>query len=235
MIGADGGAAAVEVPVGGREAESAGEFVAAKTGVDADVGVVKTDAIGAEERGEGAVEELGGAAAGGFGGDDDAGGRSEGGAELGEFGVVELVEDEIGDEDGVVAVARKGAEVGLVPLTGRREGVGTGPEVDRVDGEAAGFEEGGEFAGAGAEFEDAIGGAEEFGKGFGDPAMVAHHAVGEAEIAAVVQRVGVIRRERVEQFGLNRALHEEGPGLTVCRTRGRLPARAGKFTVAGLR
>jgi len=236
VVGADGGAAVAEAPVGGGEAERAGEFVAAEAGVDADGGVVETDVVGAEKRGEGAVEELVGAVAGGFAGDDDAGGRGERDAELSEFGVVELMENQIGDEDGVVAVAGKGAEVGLVPVACRTESVGAGPEVDGIDGDAAGFEERGEFARAGAEFEDAVGGAKEGGEGFCDPAVVAHDAIREKEIAAIVQRVGVIRGERVEQFGLDRARHGTGGiRLTVCGMRGRLRAGAGKFTVGGLR
>ncbi len=119
------------------------------------------------------------------------------------------------------------------------ERVGAGPEIDGVDGGAARFKDGGEFAGAGAKFEDAIGGMEKGGKGFRDPAVVAHDAIGETEIAAVMQRVGMIRRKRIEQFGLDRARHGTGGAkgiwLTVCRMRGRLRARAGKFTVGGLR
>lgn len=238
MVGADGGGAAADLPAGGIEADGAGKLVVAETGIDAHVSVVETDAIGAEKRGERAIEKLRTAAASGFASDNDAGGRSERGAELGELGVVELMENQIGDEDRVVVVTGKRAEVGLMPAARGVERCGARPEIDGVDGDAARFEERGEFAGAGAELEDAIGGADEGRKGFRDPAVVAHDAIGEAEIAAVVQRVGVIRRKRVEQFGLDRARHETDgaeTAITVCRMRRRLRARVGKFTVGGLR
>jgi hypothetical protein len=32
--------------------------------------------------------------------------------------------------------------------------------------------------------------------------VIPHHLVGEPEVAPVVQGVGMLRRERVEQFGL---------------------------------
>lgn len=156
MISADGGGAAADLPVGGVEAEGAGKFVTAETGVDADVGIVEADAVGAEKRSERAVEKLRTAATSGLASDDDAGGRSEGGAEMSEFGVVELMKDQVGDEDGVIVVVAKCAEVGLMPASSGVKRVGARPEIDSVDGDAARFEEGGEFAGAGAEFEDAI-------------------------------------------------------------------------------
>ncbi len=93
MVGADGGGAAADLPAGGIETEGTGKFVVTKAGVDADVGIVEADAVGTEKGGEGAVEKLGTATAGGFARNDEAGGRSEGGAELGEFGIVELMED----------------------------------------------------------------------------------------------------------------------------------------------
>ncbi len=179
-VGAEKTRGDAAIPVGGIEAEGAGKFVAAEAGSDAHVGVVAADVVGSKERGEGGEEDLEDAAAGGFAGDNEAGVDAELGAECGEFGFGELMEDEVADDDGVVGVRRKSGEIGRVPRAGGGPVGGAGPAVEAVEGDGATVESAAEFAGAGAEFEDELGGAEERREGAEKPTKVAHRTVGEA-------------------------------------------------------
>jgi hypothetical protein len=86
---------------------------------------------------------------------------------------------------------------------------GAGPAIETVEGDAASVEGVGEFAGAGAEFEHGFGWTEERRKRAEKPAEVAHRAVGKAQIAAIVQGGRMIRRERIEDLGLQHAGHRE--------------------------
>lgn len=207
MIRAEQGGGAAPVPLARVEAERVGQFVAAKAGGDADVGVVEADGICAEEWSDEAKEDLRGAAAGGFAGDDDASGVAPRGTEGAKFVIVKLVKNEIPDDGGVVGVTGKRAEVGDVPAVGHGPRGRTRPAVEAVDGEPALRELEGEFAGPRAEFEEAFAGADELRERAGDPTVVAHDGVGEPEIAAVVERVRMLRRKRVEELGLDRAEH----------------------------
>jgi hypothetical protein len=209
-VEAEGAEGAVDRPVGRGEAEGAGELVGEEAGGDADIGVVKRGGVRAEKRREGAEDVAGKRTAGGFAGDDHAGAAAEGGAEGGELGGVELMEDEIAGENGVGGVAGEIAEVGAVPDGAGRPGGRGGPEIERVDRDAAAEEARAEFAGAGAELEDAFAGMEERREGAGEPAMIAEDGVEEAEVAAVVPGDGMIRREGIENLGFDGALHGEG-------------------------
>ncbi len=84
---------------------------------------------------------------------------------------------------------------------------GSRPEIESIHANAAAGEELSEVAGAGAEFERAFARSQQRRQSAGKPAVVAHDPVGEPEIATVVQRVRMIRWERIEEFGLERALH----------------------------
>lgn len=195
--------------MGGIEAEGAGELVAAEAGGDTHVGVVTAHVVGPEERGEGGEEDLEDAAARGFAGDDEAGAGAEFGPKGGEFDFRKLVEDEVADDDGIVGVVGKREQISLQPSTGGGPVRRAGPAVEAVEGDGALMEGAAEFAGAGAEFEDGLGGAKEERERAEKPAEVTHRAVGETQVAAVVQRGGVVGGERVEELGLQRAEHRE--------------------------
>src|SRR5688500_8613701 len=92
-------------------------------------------------------------------------------------------------------------------LTGR-PGLRTRPEIESGDGELASRESQAEFSGAGADFEDGFAGAQQRGERSLEPAIVAQELVGQPQIATVVQRIRMLRRQGVEQLGFKRALHE---------------------------
>jgi hypothetical protein len=48
---------------------------------------------------------------------------------------------------------------------------------------------------------------QQFGQPGSEPAEVAHEAIDPAEVAAIIERIGMIRRKRIENLGLKRALH----------------------------
>ena len=153
VIGAEGGGGAAAVPGGVVEAEGARQFIAEEAGGDADMGVVETDLVGAEEGAEDAVERLGQRSAGRLAGEDDAGVAAEFRAEGGEFGFGKLVEDQVAEDGGVGRIVAELAQVGAVPRAGGGPGVGAGPEIEAVHGHRKLREAEAEFAGAGAELE----------------------------------------------------------------------------------
>jgi hypothetical protein len=173
------------------------------------VSVVAGDVVGAEQGCERREENLENAAPRRFAGDDEAGVGAEFNAEDGEFGRGKVMEDEVADDDGVGGVIREGDEVGLVPDAGGEPGDGAGAAVETVEVDFVRLEGDAEFAGAGAKFEHRLVGVQKRGEGAGEPAEVAHGPVDEAEIAAAVKGGGVIRRERVEELGLQHAGHRE--------------------------
>jgi hypothetical protein len=73
----------------------------------------------------------------------------------------------------------------------------------------------GQFAEAGAEFEHAFACADEGRECAYEPAHVAHEGVDQAEVAAVVERVGMIVRKGIEQFGGEAAFHARTVGGRV--------------------
>ena len=209
MIAAEERGGDAAVPCGGIEAEGAGEFGGAETGGDAHTGVVARDVVGTEEGRDDGEEQLEDAVARGLAGDDEARGGAKPGAEGGKFGRGEVVKDEIAEDDGVVGVGGEPGEIGAMPRAVGGPIGGDGATVEGVGGEAASLEGAGEFAGAGAEFEDAFAGADERRERAGEPAEVAHGKVDQAKIATAAEGGGVVGRERVEELGLERAEHRE--------------------------
>lgn len=195
------------VPERGVEAEGERQFPAKETAIDADMRIVHSDVVGAENRREPAEEKLGNTAARRLDSDDQARVFAKNSAKRGEFGIVELMKDQVAHDHPVSVVAAKSAEIGPMPDAVGGPRWRLGPEIEAIDGNPGAFEAGGEFTGASADFEYAFAGPNKSGQDPGKPAVIAHHAVDGAEVATVVQRVGMIRRERVEQLGLNRTRH----------------------------
>ena len=189
--------------------EGVDEFGLAEAGFDAEAHVVAGDGVEAGEE----VQELAGedveAVAVGFGDEEEAGGGGEVAAESGELRVFEVVEEEVGDDDFGFGEGG-GEEVLLEPGGGGGPFGRGGLEVEGEDlvglGEVAGDEAAGEGAVAGAEFEDAVAGAEVGSKLAADPAVVAHEEVDEAEVAPGADGVRVMGGEGVEDFGLDSAV-----------------------------
>lgn len=119
------------------------------------------------------------------------------------------MEDEVADDDGEFGIAGKGHQIVPMPLAGGGPKRGRRTTVEAVDGQREALERTGELAGAGAEFEDGLGGADQRRKGASEPAEIAHRGVNEAQIAAAVPGGGVVGRERVEEFGLKLTDHRE--------------------------
>ena len=96
-MGSEGGLGDLCLPRG--EVEGVDEFGLAEAGFDAEAHVVTGDGVEAGKE----VQELAGedveAVAVGFGDEEEAGSGGEAGAEGGELGVFEVVEEEVGDDD----------------------------------------------------------------------------------------------------------------------------------------
>src|SRR5690606_15380456 len=120
--------------------------------------------------------------------------------------------DEIREENGGAGRSVGVEEVFLLPSPIRGPGGGAGPEIESGIGVEIWreffAEEEAEGTVAGADFEDAVGGGEKTGKLAGEPAEVSHEEIDEPEIAAVGESVGMVFRERVEDFGLDGAMAE---------------------------
>lgn len=98
----------------------------------------------------------------------------------------------------------------------------TRPEIEAVEGATLGGEAEAEFACAGTDFKRALASRHFAEESLREPAVVAHREIDEAQVAPVVQGVGMVGRERIEELGLKFALHEErkvaqGRGLVQIR------------------
>ncbi len=174
--------------------ESVRQFYAAKTGGNADVRIVQAHSIGAKERPEDAIKNLGEATAGRFARDNQTRGLAEFFAEGGQLAVSELMKDEVTDDARVAPVVCKRAQIAGVPRLTGRPVVGLGPKIKAVQVKPGSRQCGGEFASAGTEFENGLIVSRQRRQGAQEPAVISHHPIGQPQIAAVVQGVRMVRR-----------------------------------------
>ena len=166
----------------------------------------------------------------GFAGDDDAGGGAQFFTQRSERGSGKLVEDEVADNHGIRGVIGKGLKIGRMPRARRGPGGGARTKIEAVRRETAPVQEEAEFARTRAEFQHALAGPRERRQHAREPAETAEHAIGQVQVAAVVQRGGMIGGEIVEEFGLEHAAH----GAAKVDSRARSVERNGREVAAGM-
>ena len=193
------------------QSERIRQFAAAKPGRNTHVGVMQSDVVGAEERSERAVEDLGNSSPLRFACDDHARVVNPS-AKFAQLDIGELVEDKIADDDTVGAVATKGSQVLAMPRHTFWPSDRSRPQVESRHFHSAARQPLTELAGARADLEQSITVAKQGRQGTFQPAVGAEHAICKPKIAPVVQRRRMIVRQRVEQFGLKRTLHRRRPG-----------------------
>ena len=119
------------------------------------------------------------------------------------------MKDHVAHHDRVICPRGEMFEVGLVPSAVGGPAGRHGPAIESVDPRTTTRKFPGEFAEPGAEFEDGLAGLNEGRERTEEPPPVAHESVDQPEVTAVVEGIGVVVRERVEQFWGEAAFHEE--------------------------
>jgi hypothetical protein len=182
------------------------EFIAAKSCRDTHVGVVQRNVIRPEDRGERAVQYLRNPPARRLAGDNHAG-LLKFFTEGSEITLGKLVEDQIPDDHRIVCVPAKRAQILAMPRHTGRPFFRLWPQIETRHADSAARQPGSQFAGAGADLERGVGRPHERRDRLFQPAMIPDDEIGEPKIPPIVQRIGVIVGQGIEQFRLKRALH----------------------------
>jgi len=132
-------------------------------------------------------------------------------ADLAQFALLELVQNEVRQEDGGVAVGDCLQKVLLVPDPGTRPLAGTRPQIDSRESGGVLFDdwlqEKAEFAGAGAYLQNGVVFLQVLWQLSPKPPKVAHEAVDQAKIPPVGNGVGMILRQRIEDLRFYHTFH----------------------------
>ena len=208
-VGAKEGAADLPAPPRGRKPELPGKLVVEEAGGDAHMAVVAADVIRTEQGSGEGEEALRTPPSSRFAEDEQPSVGVEVGSEVGEGFRRELMQDHVAHDDPVAGPVGELFEVGLMPVAPGRPVPRLRPQVESVNLRTMRGEFVGEFAEPGAEFEHAFVRFDQRGQGADEPAHVAHEGVDQAQIAPVVEGVGVMMRQRIEQFRDEAAFHEE--------------------------
>lgn len=178
-----------------------------KPGVDAHVGIVKADVVYAQNRSGEPIRDLRQATSGGLTGHDRVRLSLQPSTDVRELVVFELVEDQISEDHPISVVTGKREQVVLVPGSFVRPRCRLRPEIKTVDVKAAPVKERGQFTGPCANLEHGLTSPNELGQYAHEPSIITHQSIRDAEVATVMQRVRMLRRQRIEQLGLDRTGH----------------------------
>jgi hypothetical protein len=172
--------------------------MAAKSGGNADMGVMERHVVRPATRAKKPVEDLRGTASRGFGSEDDTRRPAELASDCGEFAIGKLMEDQVPDDAIENGIAGKRSQILSMPNQVPRPSNRRGTAVESGNRHAPSGKSQSQFAGPGAELEHRFALPQQRRQRAFEPAMIAEHAVDETQIAPVLQRVGMVVREGVE-------------------------------------
>ena len=122
------------------------------------------------------------------------------------------MEDQVPDNCGIARVAGEGPQVFAMPRPVGRPLRRPRPQIQSGNGQVLPGEPQTQFTRAGADFEHVFPRVEQGRQSSRNPAVATEREVREPKIAAIVQRIRMIRWQRIEQLRFEGALHGRGVG-----------------------
>lgn len=120
----------------------------------------------------------------------------------------ELMEDKIPDDDRVICPEFEREDIRLMPRLACGPVEWPRPQIETVHFDPKMGESQPQLAGTRAEFKHTIIGLDQTLERLRDPPMIAHSAIGESQIAPIMQGGRIVGRQAVQYLGLDRTFHD---------------------------